>query len=139
MRSVTTSRRSRGSALWTETTVLRLPAGGTMAGLRVEDLPEQGIKIVFGPARPDVPRVYASTPASSPHRYLDDSLCMWFPGDPPEQRWTHHDGPMALLGHIVAHLLREKWWRQTGEWPGQEAPHNQAEILSAESEPEIAA
>jgi hypothetical protein len=48
---------------------------------------------------------------------------MWFPYDPPEQRWTRSDGPAVLLGQIVAHLLREEWWRRTGEWPGEEAPH----------------
>ncbi|MGW0582230.1 hypothetical protein ACWD25_41300 [Streptomyces sp. NPDC002920] len=48
---------------------------------------------------------------------------MWYPYDASEQRWIRDDGPASLLGHVVAHLLREEWWRSTGEWAGQEAPH----------------
>jgi hypothetical protein len=91
--------------------------------LDVADLSEQTVTIVFGPGKPDVPHVYTDRPADSPHRYPDGSLCMWYPGDPAEQRWTRRDGPVALLGHIVAHLLREEWWQLTGEWPGEEAGH----------------
>lgn len=54
-------------------------------------------------------------PATVERDNLDGSLCMWYPGDPAEQRWTRRDGPVALLGHIVAHLLREEWWHLTGE------------------------
>ena len=91
--------------------------------LRVPDLPEQTLTIVFGSAAPSVPRVFTDGPSASPHRYADGSLCMWYPKDPAEQRWTRADGAPALLGHIVAHLLREEWWRRTGEWAGAEAPH----------------
>lgn len=91
--------------------------------LRVPDVTEQAVSIVFSPAAPEAPYVYTDGPSVSPHRYADDALCMWFPYDPPEQRWTRYDGPAALLGHVVAHLLREEWWRSTGEWPGEEALH----------------
>lgn len=84
-------------------------------GLRLPDIPDQTVMIVFGPAASAVPYVYAGECSESPHRYPDGSLCMWYPGDPAEQRWTRRDGPSALLGHIVAHLLREEWWRRTGE------------------------
>lgn len=94
--------------------------------LHVPDLPEQTVTIAFGRHAPDVPHVYSDGPSSSPHRYSDGALCMWHPGDPAEARWTRTDGPTSLLGHIVAHLLREEWWRQTGEWPGQEAAHTPA-------------
>jgi 23S rRNA G2445 N2-methylase RlmL len=43
---------------------------------------------------------------------------MWFPGDPLERRWRRRDGAAALTGHIAGHLIREAWWRQTGEWIG---------------------
>jgi hypothetical protein len=100
------------------------------ARILVEDVPEQTITIVFGPAEPGVPHVYTDVPTASPHRYRDGALCMWFPGDPPERRWTRRDGPVALLGQVVAHLLREEWWRQTGEWPGCEAPHRLARMAA---------
>jgi hypothetical protein len=102
--------------------------------LHVEDLPEQMITIVFSRTSPDMPRVYTSGSDPSPHRYRDGSLCMWFPGDPPEQRWSRSHGPVALMGHVVAHLIREEWWRKTGEWPGPEAPHDQNEVLRSAAE-----
>lgn len=87
------------------------------------DLPTQTVTVVFGRGAPDVPHVYTDPQSDSPHRYSDGSLCMWCPGDPAEQRWTRRDGLVALLGHILAHLLREEWWQRTGEWPDEEAAH----------------
>lgn len=73
-----------------------------------------------------LPRIYVDGP-SSPHRYKaeGDALCIWYPKDPPEQKWVFEDGLLALLNHIQAHLFREAWWRETGEWLGPEAPHVQ--------------
>lgn len=71
----------------------------------------------------EVPTVRVDGPTESPHRYEDGSLCMWYPDDPPDRRWVHRHGARALLGHIAAHLVREEWWRRTGEWAGEEAPH----------------
>jgi hypothetical protein len=98
--------------------------------LRVPDVTDQTVTIVFGRA-PAAVHVYTDGPADSPHRYSDGSLCMWHPDDPADQRWTRRDGPAALLGHIVAHLLRERWWRCTGEWPGREAVHPSARTRRA--------
>lgn len=83
---------------------------------------DQTVTIVFGP-RSVVPTVYIDGSSESPHRYSDAALCMWYPADPPESRWSRRDGSAALLGHIVAHLTREERWRQTGEWPGPEVQH----------------
>ncbi|KLL09666.1 hypothetical protein BL254_23445 [Protofrankia sp. BMG5.30] len=91
--------------------------------LDVADLPVQTITIVFSLACPESPHVYTDGPSDSPHRYSDGALCMWYPADPGERRWNRSDGAPALLGHIVAHLLREEWWRRTGEWPGCEVIH----------------
>ena len=70
------------------------------------------------------PRIVVDGP-SSPHRYKTngDSLCIWHPQDPADQRWVFEDSLLALLNHIQAHLFREAWWRETGEWLGPEAPH----------------
>lgn len=73
-----------------------------------------------------VPTVFADGPKgrkASPHRYDNDSLCMWLPGDERGAVWTWDDGLVALIGIIALHLFREAWWRETGEWPGPEAPH----------------
>jgi hypothetical protein len=74
---------------------------------------------------PTLPRVIADGPTDSPHRYGNMRLCMWHPGDPREQRWEFDDGLLALLGMTSAHLFREAWWRETGEWLGPEAPHGE--------------
>jgi hypothetical protein len=74
-----------------------------------------------------MPAWYA-TPA--PRSYFQHRLAVSFPGDAPERRWTRREGPIALLGQIVAHLLHEEWWRQTGEWPGCEATHGLARMAA---------
>jgi hypothetical protein len=81
------------------------------------------VTIAFAVNSPDTPQIYVPGPGS-PHRYDDDSLCIWYPGDPPSQRWRWYDGGIALAGHICAHLIREAWWHQTGEWVGEEVPHS---------------
>ena len=102
--------------------------GGFQAefGLAVPGLPARQVRIVFA-GRGTAPSVYADGPRKSPHRYDDGSLCMWYPGDPHTGRWTRRDGAAALLGHITAHLLREEWWRNTGEWVGEEVTHGEGD------------
>jgi hypothetical protein len=81
------------------------------------------VRIEFAPGNPEVPRVFVDGPTSSLHRYADNSLCMWFPGDPVELRWSRQDSAAALIGCIALHLIREQWWRETGEWVGPEVSH----------------
>lgn len=95
--------------------------------LNVSGLATRRVRIVFA-GTGAAPSVYADGSAESPHRYEDTSLCMWYPWDPETARWTRRDGAAALLGHITAHLLREEWWRKTGEWVGDEAPHACGEV-----------
>jgi hypothetical protein len=95
--------------------------------LNVPGLPSRHVRIVFA-GLGSVPSVYCDGPTESPHRYSDGSLCMWYPWDPETARWTRRDGAGALLGHITAHLLREEWWRRTGEWIGDQAPHGDEEM-----------
>ena len=78
---------------------------------------------VWNSFKPRYPRVTADGPSDSPHRYRDDALCMWHPDDPEEQRWVPEDGLLALVRHVQVHLFKEAWWRETGEWIGEEAPH----------------
>ena len=81
------------------------------------------MRIEFRMPYPRTPRVFVDGSDDSPHRYGDGSLCMWYPADPPERRWTFDDGLNALLGHVAVHLVKEQTWRDTGEWLGDEAPH----------------
>lgn len=81
------------------------------------------VEVHFASITPRRPVVRVDGPTDSPHRFAEDELCMWEPGDPDEQRWVFDDGLPALLGLTITHLFREAWWRETGEWLGPEAPH----------------
>ena len=37
--------------------------------------------------------------------------------------WSRTDGLIKLVDTAVAHLFKELFYRETGEWPGEEAPH----------------
>lgn len=102
----------------------RLHRGGFAIGATVHPpgVPPRRVRISFARGG-EVPLVNANGPTESKHRYDGGELCMWYPDDPPELRWSHADPPGELLGHIVLHLVREEWWRRTGEWVGDEAPH----------------
>lgn len=82
------------------------------------------VSITFSRVNPGEPRVTVDGPIESPHRYSDGTLCMWYPYDPPERRWKLADGAAALVVNIAAHLVREEWYRLTGEWPGAEILHS---------------
>jgi hypothetical protein len=87
-------------------------------------VPQRKVTVSF---RRDVPHVFVDGPAESPHRYPDGSLCMWYPNDPPEMKWTLSDGAGVLVANIAAHLIKEEWWRMTGDWPGPEVHHRPAD------------
>lgn len=84
---------------------------------------EQRVVTIRFKNRSTTPYVRADGPDESPHRYGDNTLCMWYPRDPDDKRWVFTDGLRDLLHAIVAHLWREAWWRETGEWLGEEVPH----------------
>lgn len=92
--------------------------------VQVHGLCPRAVRIeVYGDLEPRDAVIFADGPAESPHRYPNGSLCMWHPHDPPELRWIPRHGLVALLDHTVLHLFREGYWREAGEWPGDEAPH----------------
>lgn len=77
----------------------------------------------------DYPRVWAQRGLPSKHRMpVDDALCLYYPDDPPQHRWTADKGLLDLLDLIVDHLGYEAHWRATGGdgdgiWLGDEAEH----------------
>jgi hypothetical protein len=87
----------------------------------------------YGLPPADYPRVHAEPGALSPHRMpSDDALCLWYPLDPAERRWTADKGLLDLLDIITSHLLYEAHWRATGgpaggAWAGDQAAHGFAE------------
>ena len=69
------------------------------------------------------PEVTVDGPEDSPHRYANGQLCMWYPNANNTERWIFRDGLLHLLVMVEAHLFREEWWRETGEWLGPERGH----------------
>ena len=52
-------------------------------------------------------------------------LCLWFPDDPPELKWDWSDGLVAYITVVHRHLQAEEFWRRTGRWPAEDAPHGE--------------
>ncbi|MFK0235392.1 hypothetical protein [Streptomyces vinaceus] len=79
----------------------------------------------FGQRPQDFPRIYAKLGAASKHRYsTDGALCLWYPYDPEERRWTSPKGLLHLFEIVRTHLFLEHYWRLTGgEWLVEDAPH----------------
>jgi hypothetical protein len=83
----------------------------------------------YGLPPANYPRVHAEHGALSPHRMTTDkALCLWYPLDSSERRWTADKGLLDLLDIITSHLLWESHWRLTGGvtggiWAGDEAAH----------------
>lgn len=73
---------------------------------------------------PGFPHITVDGPADSPHRYEGGKLCIWEPTDATENRWVPRDGLHELVRHISLHLFKEAWWRESGEWLGDEVRHD---------------
>lgn len=78
--------------------------------------------------------LFASTPpavrdtAEQQDRILGDirrlgDLCLWYPNDPRSLRWEWDDGLVAYITIVHRHLQAEEFWRRTGTWPAEDAPH----------------
>jgi hypothetical protein len=105
--------------------------------LNPQGVPPRHVTITFSRRSPMTPRVLVDGPTDSPHRYPDDTLCMWYPEDPPERRWILDDGAAALIANVTAHLVREEWYRNTGEWIGEEVGHGPGDPLNDPEKAEI--
>lgn len=99
--------------------------------LEVPGYEPRRVSVEFHAGRPNGPRVYADGPAGredSPHRYAERGrrrLCIWYPSDPAEQRWVPDDGLLALFAMTAVHLFKEAYWREHGQWLGEEFPHDE--------------
>lgn len=106
---------------------LRVRGGvGWTYSLRVEVphyVVQRDVTIAFSRPNPRVPKIRASGPSESPHRFDDGALCVWDPRGPANERWQFGDGLLHLIGLVVQHLFKEEWWREYKEWLGPEAPH----------------
>ncbi len=107
------------------------------ANIHVPNYEDRRVRIEFRPWLHSSPKVFADGPTDSPHRYRyedDHSLCLWYPSDGSDRRWEPNDGLLHLLGLIEAHLFKEAYWRETGEWLGEEGPHGEAVVRNDDAE-----
>lgn len=70
------------------------------------------------------PRVYAGGCERYRHLHEDKSLCIWDPRDEASRRWIPADGLQQLIDLAAAHIYREEYCLRTGEWLGDEVPHD---------------
>jgi len=104
------------------------------AWLSVPGYEQRFTTVIFEHRWPSNPRMFTDGPTDSPHRYGDRGrtrLCVWHPSDPPSRRWVPADGLLALFGMVTEHLFKEAWWREHGEWLGDEHPHGPPEAAAA--------
>lgn len=90
---------------------------------------DRRVQILFRKDSSKFPRVSVDGPADSKHRFSSGELCMWYHKDSAENQWVFEDGLLALLGYVIAHLFREEWFRETGEWLGPEVNHSITEPI----------
>lgn len=81
------------------------------------------VTLTFSASKNFFPAIFVAGPSASPHRYDDNSLCIWRPWDPKENRWLFQEGLLSLLVLVQIHLFKEAWWREHDEWLGPEVPH----------------
>jgi hypothetical protein len=92
---------------------VRVPAYDVVHSLRVEL--EQFSQAVY---------VEDWTGEKLKHTYGGNRLCMWYPSDPPAKKWSRLDGLLKLIDTAIVHLFKEYHLRETGQWLGEEAPHD---------------
>lgn len=70
------------------------------------------------------PRVFAHGLKDLRHVNGDGSLCLWYPTDSSDRRWTHNKGLVSLLDLVALHLYKEDRFKVTGKWLGDEVHSN---------------
>lgn len=81
------------------------------------------VVICHGPPSRVRPIVMADGPTRSRHRFYwsrPSSLCLYYGPDHDDLKWTLKDGLVTLIDLSRVHLIKEAWWRVTGEWDGYE-------------------
>jgi hypothetical protein len=54
---------------------------------------------------------------------LVGGLCLWYPDDPTQLKWSWQNGLDDFVRILQRHLWFEESWRRMGDWPVEEAPH----------------
>jgi hypothetical protein len=103
----------------------------------VPEYESRDIELLFSrtASHPRLVAVYSDGPDDSPHRYKPlardrmrrRALCIWHPDAPIGQRWNPRDGLLSLIALVQVHLFKEAFYRETGEWLGDEVHHHRGE------------
>lgn len=56
--------------------------------------------------------------------HLAGELCLWYPKDPRYLRWEWDDGLEQYVTRVYRHLFYEEYYRREGQWPVEDAPHD---------------
>jgi hypothetical protein len=89
------------------------------------------VAVPSGPERkwlhryPTVPplKIILAKVGAYPLPFLVGGLCLWYPNDPLEFRWCWDKGFHDFVLILQRHLWLEEFWRRTGIWPSEDAPH----------------
>ena len=84
--------------------------------------PNYRIKIQYrGPQSPKVHVMEPSIHPKAPHKYGDDSLCLFYP---PDRSWEKQTIiAKTIIPWTAEWLIFYECWLETGNWLGNEAPH----------------
>lgn len=82
----------------------------------------------FGLPAHDFPRVTTDDLRPKHHAYpaltiSDGPLCLWYPHDPEDRRWTSRRSLVDLIEMVRRHLFLEQHYRVRRIWLMEDAPH----------------
>lgn len=82
------------------------------------------VAVFWSPLRPLTPITHLPGQACRRHRNLDQyrSLCLWYPEDAPEKRWSLVGGLQELRDLTVVHAFCETCCSRGEKWHKPEAP-----------------
>jgi hypothetical protein len=86
--------------------------------------PIESVRIIQARTR-DVPVAFptGSEQRQWYHRNPDGTLCLWYPADPEQLRWTWKLGFSSYVALVERHLIFEERHRRGHPWPMPDAPH----------------
>lgn len=94
-----------------------------MYTVNLPTLDHTGNRLVTIEVYGDTARVVAHGMENLRHVNYDGSLCLWYPGDGTDRRWTPNKGLVSLLDLVALHLYKEERFKEIGVWLGEEV-HN---------------
>lgn len=103
----------------------RIRQGGVVWTGSLQPTPESPVyRVRIRLKRDSAPRVYVDEPRipRAPHRYEDNSLCLFWPG---EWLWNDEESlAETIVPWTALWLYYYELWLICGEWLGPEAPHD---------------